>query len=158
VIVNPVLYPPEFWTTISPPGSTTVRAWLKERQGWAAEQGFVSLPVVDTKERGMGATVDAVGTTPASARQMTAITSRLKSAIRLVIFSPSRTGFERQWLPHCGKSRLTRLYFRVTPTDEGFPSGLFSAMALVPGLVPRTTPDPVVAMPVEFAAITQLMM
>src|SRR5215831_1826050 len=52
VIVNPVLYPPEFCTTTSPPASTAVRAWLNDRHGWTAEHGFASLPFIDTKTRG----------------------------------------------------------------------------------------------------------
>jgi hypothetical protein len=83
VIVNPVLYPPESWTAISPPGSTTVRAWLKERQGCTAEHGLVSLPVVDTKARGTVGT--AASHTPESKSQTNPLAAMLNSKSRLVI-------------------------------------------------------------------------
>ena len=49
-------YPPDFRTTTSPSVATTIRARPKVLQGVVRPQGFVSLPVVETKTRaGAGA-------------------------------------------------------------------------------------------------------
>jgi hypothetical protein len=80
LMVNPVLYPPESCATISPPGSTTVSAWLNDRQGWTAEQGLASLPLIDTNARGTVASP-----TPASKRQTIALPTKLNSTLLVVI-------------------------------------------------------------------------
>src|SRR5260370_1432462 len=96
VIVNPVLYPPEFCTTISPPGSTTVSAWLNDRHGETAEHGFPSLPFIDTNARGTVAWL-----TPTSARPTTTLASKLKGIFRLVIFPPPTFKDLKMLVPSC---------------------------------------------------------
>src|SRR5260370_40422110 len=85
VIVNPVLYPPEFCTTISPPACTTDSAWLNDRQGDTAEHGVLSLPLIDTNARGTVAWL-----TPPSKRQTIPLPTKLKITFRLVTFSSSK--------------------------------------------------------------------